>query len=1153
MTRTVAPSAVRTLPVLAIVVCHDGEEWLPLALSSLRRSTIRPRHVLAVDTGSTDRTAKLLAEAAEPGGVAAGPDAQPVLSGALTLSSETGFAAAIAAAVDHAVERWGDPGSWLWLLHDDCAPEPDCLEQLLHAADENASAKVLGPLGLDWAEPRLIVEAGLSTDASGHRQQMAAPGDEPSEVLAVSSAGSLVQRELWTELGGFDPEFALLREDLDFGWRANAAGALVLSVPAARVRHARALSTGHRAPDAAGRSLAAVNRSHGLRVFLVNCSASSFWFGLVRLPVLLLLRAFVFVVLRRTSEARAELSALRYLTSGRGHLRKARAARRQRPRPGTVKGLFVGRLARLRNAVRAGVVGLVRRGVERDVALGTVPEGVTDEPAWIPPEALGAANRPPVGPEALPAGALRGLSSRGSGLRRPGTVVAVTVPAAPGVTVPAAPGATGPKASETEAPAGETSPDGPTETPRPAPAPRPSPARDPGLVFVEVNRRRVLGATVFAPPVVLTVLLTALAFAVNRARLGLDLSGGTLLPVGGLGQVWSTYLSPWHAVSGGTGAPAPATLPVLGSLGAIFTPLGGPAALVAILLIGDVPLAFLSAYAATRKLPVRRWVRAIVAATYALLPAATASVAQGRLDVVVVHLVLPLVVAGIARLLTRPGTRWLHVSALSAFGVALLGAFSPLAHALALLGLLVGFVVLPAPTGLGRRAASVGIVVILPLVLLLPWPTVLLAHPDLLLHGLGGPAAPVSGANLSGLTPGGPGAWPIGVAVLAATLVALVVRPTKQVAGGLALAVLGVAGVVLVRQFPVAPMQGGAPAPGYTGVPLLVVGAGLLWAVLATWRRGGSASVPAPWLPKVAGVAGVVVLAALAASAVGTGAEGPLTAHPRPALAPEVAADVAASGRAVLDLTEPQPRQTGGRLALYGDDQLAPAPGTTQRLAGWRTALLTGDANAVKAAVAAAAISGVEYVVLPPGSNAQALGQLAEGLVAVAAPMSDGRPVVRLLPKAGEVTLISPELAKAAVTGGGAPGAAPGVSPVDAQLPDVRVRASAGPTGRLLVLAAEQEAGWQASVNGKAVPIVPAWGHQVAVSIPAASSEVSLAFPGTERSLLLLVQLAAVLFTALTAIPSRRQLAKPAGRAEATGVRPGRAHSPSITSGSTPR
>ncbi|MBB4688529.1 glycosyltransferase family 2 protein [Amycolatopsis jiangsuensis] len=1108
MPRTVAPSTVRTLPVLAIVVCHDGAEWLPLALSALRRSTVRPRHVLAVDTGSTDRTAQLLAEAAAG---AAGPETAPVLSGVLTLPGETGFAAAIAAAVEHAVQRWGDPGAWLWILHDDCAPEPDCLETLLHTAEQNPSAKVLGPLGLDWAEPRLIVEAGLSTDASGHRQQMSAEDGEPSEVLAVPSAGSLIQRELWHDLGGYDEDFPLLREDLDFGWRANTAGSLVLSVPAAHVRHARALSTGQRVPSAAGPSLVAVNRAHGLRVFLVNCSPTSYWLGLIRLPVLLMLRALVFFLLRRTTEAAAELAALRYLCGGRGNLRAARAKRRGVPRPGTVRGLFISRTTRLRNAIRAGVVGLVRRGVQSDLALGTVPDGVEQETAWIPPEALAASGARPVGPDALPAGALRGLSSRGSRLRRPGTVVAVTLPDA----------GTPPESEEDRA--------RPEAGDRPAPAPRPqAPAAEPDLVFVAVNRRRVLAATVFAPPFVLVVVLTVLALVINRDRLGLDLWGGQLLPVGGLGEIWTTYLSPWHPIAGGTGAPAPATLPVLGTLGAVFTPIGGPAALVAILLIGDLPLAGLSAYAATRRLPVRRWVRAAIAAAYALLPAATASVAQGRIDVVVVHLVLPLVLAGLARLLTRPGTRWLHVSALSAFGVALLGAFSPLAHGLVLVGLLAGFVVLPAPSGLARRVASVGIVVLLPLVLLLPWPTVLLRHPELLVQGLGGPATAASGADLAGLTPGGPGAWPIGVAILAATLVALVVRPRKEVAGGLAVAALGVAGVFLVREVQLSPMQGGAPASGYAGVPLLFVGAGLLWAVLATWQRGGFGPVPASWLPKVLAVAGAVVVAALAAGAGLAGAQGPLTAQPRPQLAPEVSADVAATGRAVLDLgsgTGPV-RQTGGRLALFGDDELAPVTGTPDRLAGWRRDLGQGDVAALKRTLAAAAASGVQYVVLPDGTDANAFAAAAGDLAAVGAPASDGRPVLRLLPKTGEVALISPELAKKAVTGGAAPGTNPGVSPVDAQLPDVRVRASDGPTGRLLVLAAEQEAGWQASVNGKAVPIVPAWGHQVAVSVPAQSSEISVTFPGTERGLLLLVQLAAVLFTALTAIPSRR---RPAG------------------------
>lgn len=130
----------------------------------------------------------------------------------------------------------------------------------------------------------------------------------------------------------------------------------------------------------------------------------------------------------------------------------------------------------------------------------------------------------------------------------------------------------------------------------------------------------------------------------------------------------------------------------------------------------------------------RRWVRAAITVAYALLPVATAAVAQGRLDVVVVHIVAPLVVAGITGLLVRADARWLHVSVLSALGVALLGAFSPLA------------------------LAVVGAFVVLPLALLLPWPTVLLKYPELLVHGLGGPGRLTAATELAGLDPGDAGA-----------------------------------------------------------------------------------------------------------------------------------------------------------------------------------------------------------------------------------------------------------------------------------------------------------------------------------------------------------------------------------------------------------
>ncbi|WP_019819269.1 glycosyltransferase family 2 protein [Saccharomonospora saliphila] len=284
-------SPVASAPVLAVLVCHNGARWLPEVLDAVEAGTVRPRHILAVDTGSTDSTAAVLADARERG----------LLDGVLTLPASTGYAAAVTAAVEAGRLRWGDPGAWLWLLHDDSAPEPECLDLLLRAADTAPSAAVLGPVALDWTDPRTIVEAGLSTDSAGHRRHAGprrASSEQSTEVLAVPSAGALVSRAAWDDLGGLDTGIPLLREDLDLGWRANASGRLVLCVPRARIRHARATATRARTADVTRAPVAVVDRVHGVRTILVNGSAVAFVLGTVRLPLLCLLRGLVFLLVR---------------------------------------------------------------------------------------------------------------------------------------------------------------------------------------------------------------------------------------------------------------------------------------------------------------------------------------------------------------------------------------------------------------------------------------------------------------------------------------------------------------------------------------------------------------------------------------------------------------------------------------------------------------------------------------------------------------------------------------------------------------------------------------------------------------------------------------------------------------------------------------
>src|SRR5699024_9722518 len=277
---------------------------------------------------------------------------------------------------------------------------------------------------------------------------------------------------------GYDPALPLFAEDVDFGWRANATGNLVLHVPAARVRHVQAASSGERTAGALRTSIRVAQRAHGMRTLLVNSSLPVFLLGMPRLALLCALRSVGFLIVRDGAAARAELTALRCLLGGSAGLREARSGRAH----GSVRGLVVSRFARLRAAFRRGVLTLVRNRVAGEAVLGKLPPQAVGEHAWHP----GSVSRGehaairPHGPDALPAGAVRPAHARaGTRLRKPAEVLAVAVPDteyaedAPPEALVSAHSAESESDQETD-PIQETEPG------------------TPGLVFVEVNKRRIV-------------------------------------------------------------------------------------------------------------------------------------------------------------------------------------------------------------------------------------------------------------------------------------------------------------------------------------------------------------------------------------------------------------------------------------------------------------------------------------------------------------------------------------------------------------------------------------------------------------------------------------------------------------------------------------
>ncbi len=1230
-----------TAPVLAVLVCHDGEAWLPETLGALGRLGVAPRRVIAVDTGSQDSTPDLLRSS----------NAVDVV---LDLPRDTPFGTAIAAAVADGDRRWGrsgdrGTGDWLWVLHDDAAPEPSCLDVLLSVAEASPAVAMLGPLQLDRDDPRVVVEAGLSTDASGHRQT-GIGSDEldlgqfatNSEVLAVGSAGALVRRREWDALGGYDSAFGLLREDLDLGWRINRAGGLVLCVPSARLHHARAVTTGARALDAAGcdGGLRTVDRRNGQWTVLANSSGAGFVLGLIRLPVLAVLRALGFLLLRRPGAATAELGALGRVLGDLSDLREARLRRLHSGGPGVprgMQGLLTSRTTRLRNAVQGGLTRVVRARVRDELDLGRLPEWV-DRPARpAPASSVAVADGPEegsllVGQGALPAGATAPKRStrRKAGLRRPGESVGVTL-AAPGSTDgPAGPTeligspdaetavtgipSSGRRSSQGSTPIGELDPRvrGSAGIRAAGDVPERSSSDDEALVLVPVTPGRVLRELLLAPPLLMVLALTGVSLLVNRSRLGLDLAGGRLATQPGLGPLWSSYLAEWHPVAGGTAAPASAALGVVGILGGILWPVAGtdgPAAAVSLVLLGALPLAGLSAYVATRGIRVGRVLRALAGSVYALLGIAGAAVAQGRLDGVVAVVLLPMVLAGVAAVLRGSrveGRRasWWSAAAGTVLLLAVVSAFAPLVHVLVLVVVVVGFVLVPAPPGAsGRRAIALGVVVVLPVLLLLPWPSTLLRAPQILVHGTGSPVPEQFAGTLDvlSLDPGGPGSLPVmGLVALLAAVGGAILAPRRSVVPGLAVTVLGVVAAGIVGSVSLPPLSGGDARPGWTGPALAFAACGALWTLLAlvaearvtplgtlVTGRSGPRHRPAPRrrgdseidlgpdgvLARVGGgtasaasrigtalgsrlrtrqvAAGTggrrvrgaavpvtaTVAVALAAAAVLLGTGGALAPRPAPTLDPVFAGRLAAAGASVVEvgltrlpdgpgyaLDADRTRRTGPDLPRYGDDDLAPVGAAPARLTRDVSALLSGDPAKVQAGAAELATAGTGAVVLPDPAVADRARQTAGPLLAAAPPTSDGRSVLAIgLPAAGAV-LLEPPVSDDATDAKAAPQRSTGITPLPGLPPAVGVEISPGANRRLVVLAAENESGWTASVRGTQAPLVSAWGHLVGVAVPSSGGPVVVTRDDTGRDLLLLFQLALVLFTAVSALPSRRRL-----------------------------
>ena len=311
--------------VTAIVVAHDGSTWLTEAIAAITSQSRPIDRILAVDTGSVDNSARLLSGA----GIKV-----------IKADREIGFGDAIDLALADTPAIKDSENELLWILHDDCAPSRNALEELIAEMVGQPQVACVGPKIRNWYDRQQLLEVGISIAGNGARwtgleknEQDQGQYDQARQVLAVSTAAMLVRRDVFAEVGGLDPNLALFRDDVDFGWRVRVAGFTVKCVPAATLFHAEASSMERRAIDVSEAFLhrpLLLDRRNAAYVLLVNSS----WWMLPWLTVQLVgtavLRSLGDILAKLPGYASDEIVAVGYLLVKPGDIFKARKLRKQR-------------------------------------------------------------------------------------------------------------------------------------------------------------------------------------------------------------------------------------------------------------------------------------------------------------------------------------------------------------------------------------------------------------------------------------------------------------------------------------------------------------------------------------------------------------------------------------------------------------------------------------------------------------------------------------------------------------------------------------------------------------------------------------------------------------------------------------------------------
>lgn len=210
-----------------VIVNHNGGEELLACLRSVFASIGPVVEVIVVDNRSTD-------------GSAAAVERLFPRAKAIRLEQNQGYGSGNNAGAEAA------GGEFLVFLNPDTTVEEGWLEGLLEPLDSDEKVGLTTCRIVLAARPQVMNTAGNGVHMTGltlcRGMGCWSPEfDRPADVAAVSGAAFAIRREVFGQIGGFDPTFFLYMEDTDLSLRARLAGWQILYAPKSVIRHDYAL------------------------------------------------------------------------------------------------------------------------------------------------------------------------------------------------------------------------------------------------------------------------------------------------------------------------------------------------------------------------------------------------------------------------------------------------------------------------------------------------------------------------------------------------------------------------------------------------------------------------------------------------------------------------------------------------------------------------------------------------------------------------------------------------------------------------------------------------------------------------------------------------------------------------------------------------